>query len=192
MRKLFAMLLCLALALGGGAWAETSAGDYGYEVLEDGTAMITKYKGSDAELEIPAELDGYAVTAIGDYVFFSLDALTKVTVPEGVTKIGMGAFFYCTAMAELALPATLTEIGEQAFSGCKALTALTLPEGLQTIGYGAFSACYALSQVSVPASVTDIGDIAFAQCADDLTVTVAGDSYAREWCEANRVAFVEE
>ena len=38
-----------------------SCGDYDYVLLEDGTASITGYHGSAAELSIPEELDGRRV-----------------------------------------------------------------------------------------------------------------------------------
>ena len=78
MKKLFAVLLvlvCLVSSLP--AWAtETekkpevfTSGDYKYTILEDGTAEIKKYSGTSKELEIPASLDGIAVTSIGVSAF---------------------------------------------------------------------------------------------------------------------------
>ena len=42
-----------------------TSGDYKYQVLDDGTAEITRYNGSATYLEIPLEIDGYSVTSIG-------------------------------------------------------------------------------------------------------------------------------
>ena len=78
---LLIILLCIAL----GAVAEEPAvytcGDYQYELLEDGSASITSYLGTETELEIPAELDGHPVSTIGDESFFSCDSITRVMIP---------------------------------------------------------------------------------------------------------------
>lgn len=66
-------------------------GDYEYRLLSDGTAEITGYTGSGKDVTIPAELDGYAVTAIGDYAFQD-DDLNSVVIPDSVTEVGLFPF----------------------------------------------------------------------------------------------------
>ena len=61
--------------------------DYTYVLLEDGGARITGYDGEDAELTVPAELDGHPVREIGHSAFASCYSLTSVTLPEGLTTI---------------------------------------------------------------------------------------------------------
>ena len=39
---------------------------YEYQKLKDGTAELTKYSGEDDEVEIPSEIDGLKVTALGE------------------------------------------------------------------------------------------------------------------------------
>ncbi len=63
-----ALVCCLAL-LCAAALAE-SCGDYEYTLNRDGGARITRYTGQDADVVIPAELDGHPVTAIGWGAFF--------------------------------------------------------------------------------------------------------------------------
>ena len=74
-----------------------TSGDYEYALPDDGTVEITKHPGKGGTLEVPGELDGYAVTAIGDWTFYCCYGLTAVTIPDSVTAIGDGAFF--TALA---------------------------------------------------------------------------------------------
>ena len=61
LKKLISGLLALLFLLCAAAPAETDgteehrSGDYTYTILEDGTAKITRYSGSDKELNIPSE-----------------------------------------------------------------------------------------------------------------------------------------
>ena len=74
-------------------------------------------------------------------------------------SIGDYAFYNCTALASLTLPAGLTgPISDYAFSGCSSLTSLTLPAGLTgNIGLTAFRDCTSLTSLDVPAGITSIG-----------------------------------
>ena len=59
-----------------------------YEVQEDDTIEITGCDDDAAgELEIPAEIDGKAVTRIGDKAFNDKEYLTGITVPDSVKTI---------------------------------------------------------------------------------------------------------
>ena len=84
------ILLCLpgasSLAEGAGeAEPETfSCEDYEYALLDDGTAEITKYHGEAEALEVPGELDGYAVTAIGDGAFYGCSGLMHAVEDMGI------------------------------------------------------------------------------------------------------------
>ena len=42
------------------------------------------------------------MTSIGDYAFQSCKNLTSVTIPSGVTNIGVGAFYGCSALSSVA------------------------------------------------------------------------------------------
>lgn len=90
--------------------------------------------------------------------------LEKVTLPEGLQRIGTWAFDGCSALKTLQLPSTVQGIGDDAFSG-SGLTEFTVPEGVQHIGSGAFLKCDALTCVTLPESLISIGEKAFAQTA---------------------------
>jgi hypothetical protein len=86
------------------------SGDYSYQILEDGTAYITGYKGTATEIEIPAEIDGYRVRAICEFAFAN-SKITSVTIPNGVTSIGNVAFTYCEKLTSITILDSVTTIG---------------------------------------------------------------------------------
>ena len=49
-------------------------------------------------------------------------ALTSVSLPSTVEKIGSRAFDFCTSLESLAIPAAVSEIAEDAFKDCNRLT----------------------------------------------------------------------
>ncbi len=68
-----------------------------YEVNADGkTCKITSsgtYKSSD--IVIDEYIDGYKVTAIGEFAFMESSFITSITIPKSVTSIERYAFFDC-------------------------------------------------------------------------------------------------
>ena len=82
---------------------------------------VQSYDGSDAEVTVPNDYGGYPITAINSYAFAGNTTLTKVTLSEGITKIGDGAFMQCRNVIAVEIPDSVTEIGESAFSGCNDL-----------------------------------------------------------------------
>ena len=70
-RLLPCLLLALALCLlAAAACAETrSIWNYIVDVKDDNTGTIVDYRGAEEEVEVPVELDGIAITAIGDGAF---------------------------------------------------------------------------------------------------------------------------
>ena len=46
-----------------------TSGDYTYTVNDDGSATITGYNGNDADVTVPAEIDGHTVTVIGNRAY---------------------------------------------------------------------------------------------------------------------------
>ncbi|MBR5288575.1 MAG: leucine-rich repeat domain-containing protein [Clostridia bacterium] len=157
------------------------------------TGTIKLYNGFDACVEIPAEIDGVAVKAIGEHAFESHRYLCFLTLPEGLETIGESAFEWCSNLKHVNFPSTLKTIesrafyagyhgsaleltavetiGESAFAWCVRISeTITLPEGLRIIGDHAFDGCSWLSEVYIPASVEAIGEKAFADSAVNYLV----------------------
>lgn len=97
-----------------------------YRIYE-GTAIISGYSGSAAEVVIPDTIEGCPVVEIGGYAFENCTGVESITVPEGVKDIMFGVFRGCTNLKTVSLPESVTSVGNYAFYGC---------ENLETVYYG--------------------------------------------------------
>jgi hypothetical protein len=122
-----------------------------------GTAIGTT---TDGVVIIPATLDGYAVTIIGNNSFQNCTAISSITMPDSLTSIGNNAFQSCT-LTSFTIPNLVTSIGNQGFENCRNVTSITIPNLVATIGSRAFATCVRLTSINIPNSVTSIGTDAF-------------------------------
>ena len=101
-------------------------GEYQYKVDEDGKVTLTRYVGPGGDIQIPSEIDGKPVTALG-VGFMQKDELegndtvTSVTIPEGVIEIQDNAFQSCPNLKSVKIPASMRLIMHCAFDNCPAL-----------------------------------------------------------------------
>ena len=69
----------------------------------------------DGDVDIPVSVtygdETYAVTAIYPWSFSGRNSVVSITLPEGLTTIGDGAFNPCASLTTVALPSTLTSVG---------------------------------------------------------------------------------
>ncbi len=61
-----------------------------------------------------------------------------VTIPNGVTSIGIGAFYGCDSLTSIKIPDSVTSIGERAFYYCTSLTSIEIPDSVTSIEEHAF------------------------------------------------------
>ncbi|MFC0852741.1 leucine-rich repeat protein [Halalkalibacter oceani] len=138
--------------------------DFTYTDNGDGTATITGYTGSGADIVIPSELGGLIVTRIGDgtgpndNAFDSLDIETLV-LPNTLEYIGDWAFAN-NSLTSVSIPDSVTVVGEGAFQENN-LTSVDIPDSVTKIDGGAFRENN-LESVDIPDSVMEIGWYAFA------------------------------
>ncbi|MGN0633627.1 MAG: leucine-rich repeat protein [Oscillospiraceae bacterium] len=104
------------------------------------------------------------VTRIGEGAFRKCESLDCIIIPNSVTSIGDSAFSNCESLTSVTISDSVTSIGKYTFYNCSSLTSVTIPDGVTSIGYMAFENCKSLESVTIPNSVTSIGDYAFEEC----------------------------
>jgi len=79
--RVFAVLLACLLLCGALPLAASAATDDWVYTVNNGRATITGYTGTETELVVPGELDGYPVTAIADNALGNRPTLAIVHLP---------------------------------------------------------------------------------------------------------------
>lgn len=140
---------------------------FAYSENDDGTVTITGGNIVTPKLEIPAELDGKKVSAIGMNAFTGNNVITDLVIPEGVKSLD----WYC-------------------FNTCENLETVTLPDSLEFIDGWAFERCSRLKTISIPANVTRINGGAFAQNSSMTSITC--DPANKNYVSVNGVLFTKD
>lgn len=140
---------------------------FAYSENDDGTVTITGGNIVTPKLEIPAELEGKKVSAIGMNAFTGNNVITDLVIPEGVTTL----YWY-------------------SFNTCRNLETVTLPDSLEFIDSWAFERCSKLKTINVPANVTRINGGAFAQNSSMTSITC--DPANKNYVSVNGVLFTKD
>ena len=56
------------------------------------------------------------MTSVNITAFAGNKTITEAVIPEGVTSLGVSAFFECNNLAQITFPSTLREVGSNCFS----------------------------------------------------------------------------
>lgn len=146
-------------------------GQFGIQVLEDGTAEIISYFGNKIVLSVPETVNGYTISRIGDGAFQDNETVVSITLPKTVTSIGVNAFAN-SAVKTVKGAAYVTRIEDSAFSGAESFESIDVSARLTTVGNSAFAYCNSLTDMPFKGGLESIGDYAFYACQflDDVTL----------------------
>lgn len=138
---------------------------------------VVKYKGKEKDITIPIYVNGREVQSIMNDAFKESD-ITKVTIPDTVKTILMGAFKDCKDLKEVVMPKGVWSIFNECFKGCTSLEQITIEGGIVrdkilggSIGESSFENCTSLKQITITDSRL-ITVNAFKGCASLETLTL--------------------
>lgn len=148
-------------------------------IFADGVTTIPNNMFADAdnltEVEIPA-----SIQKIGNNAFKNADNISKVTFisanagETGTQYINDNAFSGCSALEEIAFPASLLSLGKSAFAGDISLQKVTMDQAemLKTWSESVFQGCTSLSEVTLPTGklITTIPGKTFSGCTALTTI----------------------
>ena len=163
-------------------------GDLTYTVSNGEVTITDCNETASGALIIPAEIEGYPVTSIGELAFYECSYLDNITIPSTVTSMGEEefeeAFIYCSRLMSITVDAANPNYSsdEQGVLYNKDKTTLlccpggksacTIPSSVTTIGFVAFYGCSGLTSIEIPSSVTSIREQAFHYCSSLTSIEI--------------------
>ncbi len=135
--------------IGGAVEAEKvysgTCGAYGYDItwsLDAETGVLT--------ITGEGEINDYNTPVMSKYSpwYPARTEITSVVIGEGITVIGMKAFYNCRNLETVTLPESLKRIEDNAFLDCYSLDNLYIHPGVESID-GSFENCLSLKNVYI-------------------------------------------
>ena len=91
---------------------------------KDSTTLVRCPMGMGGTIALPQ-----ATQHVGRYAFAYCMSLTGVTLHEGISSLGYGAFMFANLLDNVVIPASVTHIGANLFARCTALDNLSVASG---------------------------------------------------------------
>lgn len=159
-------------------------------MLDDGKAYIAGIEDERTTLDIPAEIDGYPLTATTMYFARSNTNLESVTFEnaENISIVGSYGFFNCTSLKSAKLGSYITELYRGIFRGCTSLETVELSEKLTAIPYECFYGCSSLGEITLGRNITSIQPNSFTGCSN-LVIRCYYNSYAYQYAKENNINY---
>ena len=137
-------------------------------------------------------LIGNEITAIGKFNFFQCSRLESVSFAENIklARIGWGAFGY-SSLPSITIPDSVTQIDGYAFYYCSKLSSVEISENskLTRMGESVFKADAKLKYLYIPDGTNNIGWGIFEGAGNNVTVSVAANSYAQAYAEKYGISY---
>ncbi|MBR3419634.1 MAG: leucine-rich repeat protein [Oscillospiraceae bacterium] len=143
------------------------------EKFEIKGSTLMHYHGRDERVTVPE-----GITRIGKSAFAGNRTIRAVQLPDSLQRIEEHAFSSCTSLEEVRFPSALRSINNEAFRGCISLKAAHFSGSLSQIGASAFSGCRSMNTVVLDCPLETIGYDAFYDCSRLTEIAVGKQSYA--------------
>ena len=142
------------------SWTDAEGDTWSYVVFDDAFVRIEGRDGPARLIDVPSEIDGKPVVAIGAAALALDDRIEEIVCPDSVASIGSGAFRSDSSLRKLVLPASVSDFDPDWIAQCTSLEELVLPGMLKSIGRGVF-ASDKLTRLVIGENVEDIEPGAF-------------------------------
>lgn len=103
---------------------------------------VSKYTGDAAKVIVPQYYKGGQVTQISEKVFQNNLRITEVSLPEGITDIGILAFYRAKNLKTYNIPSTLKYCRSSIFSDTICEGTLKIPDAVEEVGLRSFWATH--------------------------------------------------
>lgn len=100
----------------------------------NGGIRITKYTGTQTDVEIPESIEGLPVIEIGESAF-SQSKVTSVRIPEGVRELDWFTFYCCSSLCTVILPTSVVSIEYGVFDHTSPELVIVCPRGSYAEAY---------------------------------------------------------
>ena len=100
------------------------------------------------------------ITTVGVCFFAYCDALTEVSLPDGLVRLENDVFDYCSSLRNVSIPDTVTHLGSEVFMET-AVERITVPAGVHYLYPRVFAWCDKLEAVTILDPGAEIDDDAF-------------------------------
>ncbi len=147
---------------------ETDGGTLLYTVEND-EITISSFSGELNDVTIPSKVGDLPVVAIDNYCF-SNSSMTSLVLPDSITKIGAGAFYFCEKLESVKLGNKIESLGDYLFYYCSSLKSFSVPESVEVLPAYMFYACFNLTNIELPDTMKAIGDYGVYACESLKTI----------------------
>ena len=183
MKKFLSIILTICLILGfipSGLFCITAnaytSGCYTYTVSNRKATITAVHPSIIGNIDVPSNLDGYTVTAIGNYAFENCTALKSITISKYIEEIGWSAFSGCSEIESIIVDkenkyyssqnnCLIEKSRKMLLRGCNN-SVIPSDGSVTSIGISAFDHCKDIFSIIIPNCVTSIGSYAFSGCSN--------------------------
>lgn len=119
---------------------------------------------------------------------FQYSSLKSLVITGSKVEMGDSAFSSCEDLETVTIDCASVSLGEYAFLSCEDLTSVSICDNASSenqieMDDRAFQYCKRLESVTIGKGAVTIGEYAFSGGADNLTITVAGNTYSAKQLE---------
>ena len=142
-----------------------------YELTTSGTYTVVGIGTcTDTHVVIPEEYQGKKVTAIAARAFYNCSTIEKITIPASVTSIGTQIFFKADSLHTVYYNSTYSST-ENPFLNQKSITKVVF--GGKSVPKNICKELSNIEEVVILDGVTEIGSYAFKACGSLTSITIA-------------------